>query len=65
MNTTGAHTHSISGTATNNGGHNHTITINNGGVHTHTGNTIISDTGEGLAHNNMQPYIILNYIIKY
>lgn len=65
MNSTGAHTHSISGTAVSNGSHSHSITINNSGAHTHTGNTIISDTGDGSAHNNMQPYIILNYIIKY
>lgn len=28
-------------------------------------NTSITSTGGGTAHNNMQPYITLNYIIKY
>jgi microcystin-dependent protein len=29
------------------------------------GNSDVSLTGAGLAHNNMQPYLVLNYIIKY
>jgi microcystin-dependent protein len=32
------------------------------GAHTHTFTT--AATGGGLAHNNLQPYIVLNYIIK-
>lgn len=32
--------------------------------HTATGSTTISNTGSGSAHNNLQPYIVLNYIIK-
>jgi microcystin-dependent protein len=46
------HTHSFSGTtggASSN--HTHSFTTDNG-------------TGGGLAHNNLQPYIVLNYIIK-
>lgn len=26
---------------------------------------VVDNTGEGQAHNNLQPYIVLNYIIKY
>ncbi len=64
-NSAGAHTHSVSGTAASNGAHSHTITVNSGGAHTHTGTVSIGSTGGGQAHNNMQPYIVLNYIIKY
>ena len=34
--TTGAHTHSVSGTAASNGGHTHTLTTSSNGAHTHT-----------------------------
>ena len=49
------------------GNHNHsaTATVTPGsGAHTHslTGNT--GTQGSNTAHNNMQPYILLNYIIK-
>ncbi len=64
-NSAGAHTHSVSGTAASAGGHSHTITVNSGGAHAHTGTVSIGNTGGGQAHNNMQPYIVLNYIIKY
>ena len=63
--TAGAHTHTVSGTAASAGGHSHTITVNSGGSHSHTGSVSIGNTGGGQAHNNMQPYIVLNYIIKY
>lgn len=39
------------------------ITINSSGDHTH--NITIDNTGGELAHNNMQPYLVLNYIIRY
>ena len=39
------------------------LTINNGGSHTHTFTT--NATGSGSAINNLQPYIVVNYIIKY
>lgn len=35
-----------------------------GGISINTGNASISSTGGGGAHNNLQPYIVLNYIIK-
>jgi microcystin-dependent protein len=42
--------------------HNHVLTISNGGAHTH--DVTIGTTGESHAHNNLQPYLVLNYIIK-
>ena len=39
-----------SATTEGNGDHNHTFTTNN--------------TGSGEAHNNLQPYLVLNYVIK-
>lgn len=39
------------------------ITINNNGAHVHTFTT--NSTGGSDPHNNLQPYITLNYIIKY
>lgn len=37
------------------------------GAHTHTvtAKGTISNTGSGTAHNNLQPYLVCNYIIKY
>jgi microcystin-dependent protein len=42
------HTHDFS--TSSNGGHSHTVTVNS--------------AGGGLAHTNLQPYIVVNYIIK-
>jgi len=42
---------------------NYDLVINSNGAHTHTFTT--NSTGSSQAHNNMQPYISLNYIIKY
>jgi microcystin-dependent protein len=41
-------------------------TLTDGGAHTHTGNTGDGTTDGvlGNAHNNMQPYVVFNYIIK-
>ena len=39
------------------------ISINNSGAHTHTFTT--NSTGSGNSVNNLQPYITVNYIIKY
>jgi len=45
-----------SGTTSYNGDHSHSIDI---------GSFYSGSTGNGYAHNNLQPYIVLNYIIKY
>lgn len=39
------------------------LVIDNGGAHTHTFTT--GATGSGNSHNIMQPYLVVNYIIKY
>lgn len=49
----------VAGTSTN-GAHTHGVTVDAGGAHTHG----ITAEGGGAAHNNLQPYITLNYIIK-
>ena len=43
------------------GSHSHTLTTNTTGSHNHT----IDSQGGGLPHNNLQPYIVVQYIIKY
>jgi microcystin-dependent protein len=54
-----AHTHSGKVLATNAGGPLGTVMGNANQEQTDTGST-----GGGAAHNNLQPYIVLNYIIK-
>jgi microcystin-dependent protein len=49
---TGTHQHSVSGTTSATTAGNQATTATN------------QNTGGGLAHNNLQPYIVLNYIIK-
>lgn len=44
------------------GAHTHAVTVNSGGAHTHT--LSISTAGGDGAHNNTQPTIIFNKIIK-
>lgn len=46
--------------------HQHSYTTNSTGAHTHTvtGTVTISNIGGSAAHNNLQPTMILNYIIK-
>lgn len=59
-NSTGSHDHTYSGTTSSNlGNHNHSISISN-----HDAKDTAS-TGGGNAHNNLQPYMVLNYIIKH
>lgn len=48
--TAGADRDAVSDSTGSAGNHSHTITMNN--------------TGSGTPHNNLQPYIVLNYIIK-
>jgi len=54
---TGTHTHSAS--ASTNGNHNHSYSGT-----TSSSSATINATGGGSAHNNLQPYIVLNYMIK-
>ena len=42
------------------GDHSHSVTVNPAGAHTHT----VGSTGGDGSHNNIQPSIVLNYIIK-
>lgn len=62
----GLHTHSLSIVAAP----NHTHTISTDGSHTHPISTVpnhkhdIPSAGGGAAHNNLQPLIVTNYIIK-
>lgn len=50
-------------TTTTAGSHSHTLNIDTAGAHTHTFTT--NSTGGGEAHNNMQPYLVVNYMIKW
>lgn len=46
--------------------HSHSYTTNSTGAHTHsvTGNVVSGTAGAGSAHNNLQPTMVMNYIIK-
>lgn len=55
------------------GDHTHTLNINSGGAHSHTmtdpGHSHIltgstANAGSGSAHNNLQPYVVVNYLIR-
>jgi microcystin-dependent protein len=56
----GGHTHSISIAPT--GAHSHNFNTSNTGAHTH--GISVQSSGLSQPHNNLQPYIVLNYIIK-
>jgi microcystin-dependent protein len=62
--TNGSHNHTITNSGTHTHGINnsgtHTHGINNSGTHTHG----ISSQGNNQAHNNLPPYLVINYIIK-
>jgi microcystin-dependent protein len=60
----GAHTHTMT-TGNQSASHNHTITINNTTPTNVATTATNNNTGGGGAHNNLQPYIVFNYIIKY
>jgi microcystin-dependent protein len=59
INSSGDHTHSIS----TDGNHSHSITVDEIVGHNHT--LTINNTGGGQAHNIMQPYLVIHYLIKY
>lgn len=62
----GAHTHSFSTNST--GSHTHTLTTASAGSHSHTVNSTTATnqtSGGGQPHNNMPPYLVVHYIIKY
>lgn len=40
-------------------------TINNANVVVNAATVTINNTGGGLSHNNMSPYVVMNYIIRY
>ena len=44
------------------GDHSHSFTTGSSGDHSHT--VTVNSTGSGAAHNILQPYIVVNYIIK-
>lgn len=62
-----AHTHNVT-TGNNSGSHTHDLTHKHNMAHNHDvshSHTItLSNTGSGGAHTIVQPYIVLNYIIK-
>lgn len=60
----GAHTHTISGTAASAGGHTHTVTPKGTVLSTFTGSSVATlATGGSKGHNNIQPYVV-TYIWK-
>ncbi|MEI2691982.1 MAG: tail fiber protein [Anaerolineae bacterium] len=74
MENSGEHAHTVTNTrkfhdggdyyAPTNREHGYTeIILDTNGAHKHT--VTVGTSGSGHAHNNLQPYIVLNYIIKY
>ena len=60
VNAAGAHGHTFTGTAV--AAHTHTVTNTTAGAHTHT--VTVGNTGSGTPFNVLQPYVVVNYIIK-
>jgi microcystin-dependent protein len=58
----GGHTHTV--TINDNGSHSHTVSVNNATAVNQATTATNQNTGGGAAHNNLQPYIVVNYIIK-
>ena len=56
-----AHTHTFDGSTSTSGGSGQKV-VNN--ANENTADVVSKSTGSGLAHNNMQPYIINLYIMK-
>ena len=56
----GDHSHSLSGTASSAGSHTHS----NAGAHTHTVSGTTASTGSDGAHDNMQPWRGVLYVVK-
>lgn len=56
------HTHTV--TVGDAGAHTHTITIDDSSTHTHSVSGTTDSTGSGTAFSLMQPYLVVNYIIK-
>ncbi len=57
-------THTVSGTSAASGALALSGTADSGGAHTHTVSGTSGSSGTGGSHNNIQPSIVLNYIIK-
>lgn len=56
-----------SGSTTGGGGdHSHSVSVSvgNAGSHTHSLSGTVGSTGSGAAHENMQPYLAVPYIVK-
>ena len=72
----GAHTHALGGIASRKSGSwNGCVastgctdltwnSVRSGGSHSHSVSGTAAAVGSGSAHNNLQPYIVMNYIIK-
>jgi microcystin-dependent protein len=65
--TAGAHSHNVNSHAhnfdtSNTGNHSHSFNTNENGGHSHSFTT--DNSGSSNAHNNLQPYLVLEYIIK-
>jgi microcystin-dependent protein len=58
----GGHTHTV--TVNDNGSHSHTVSVDNATAVNQATTATNQNAGGGAAHNNLQPYIVVNYIIK-